>query len=64
MGKPDQDSACGGGSPEGERRRRRVRPWGAIFRSVGSARWCCVCCSRGGLDTVSRAVGITAARAS
>ena len=29
MGKPDQESAAGG-SPKGDRRRRRARPWGTV----------------------------------
>ena len=63
MGKPDQDSAAGGGSPEGDRRRRLVRPWGRF--SVGRKRAVVLRLLRGeDLESVSRAVGITAARAS
>ena len=44
MGKPDQDSAAAEGA------RRAIGDAagsgrGADFQSVGSARWCCVCCA-------------------
>ena len=55
MGKPDQDSAAAEGA------RRATGDAAGAGRWVGSARWCCVCYA---LESVSRAVGITAARAS
>ena len=66
MGKPDQGSAAAEGARRGDRTTPGPGPavaadcqWG------GSARWCCVCCAvREDLESVSRAVGITAARAS
>ena len=65
MGKPDQGSAFGGGSSEGDRRRRRCPAVAADCQWGGSARWSLRLLR--GEDVSSRcrsAVTITAARAS
>ena len=63
MGKPDQESAAAEGARRaiGDAAGSAV---GADFRSGGSARRCCVCCAGEDLESVSRELGITAARAS
>ena len=53
----------GGGSSEGDRRRRRSRPWRPIV-SGAEARVVLRLLRGEDLESVSRAVGITAARAS
>ena len=61
-----KDAAGGGGSPEGDRRCCRERPWGTVVSARRKREtWCCVCCAARDLESVSRGeLGITAPRAS
>ena len=62
MGKPDQVIGGGGGSPKVDRRRRRARPWGTVV-SPAQARDGLRLLRGEDLESVSRELGITAARA-
>ena len=53
----------GGGSPSGDRSGRRARSWGSVFGRA-QARDGAASAAREDLESVSRALGITAARAS
>ena len=62
--KPDQGAAAADGSPEGDRRCCRERPWGTVF-GLRRKRETVLRLLRGeDLESVSRELGITAARAS
>ena len=62
MGKPDQESAAAEEASKGDRRRRRARPWGTVVSP--RKRETVLRLLRGeDLESVSRDLGITAARA-